>query len=322
MNPEAVDHDDPRDAYPVTVESQQTAVGSGGLLDTLSALLTAMRPKQWTKNLLVFAALVFDHQLDNVGHFALVFGAFICFCLASSSTYLVNDVMDRESDRLHPKKRHRPIASGKLSERTALVAAAVAFLTSVGVGFLLRPAFAGVILLYIVLIVAYSLSLKHMVILDAFTISAGFVLRAAGGAVVLDVPISPWLYVCTVLLSLFLAFGKRRAELNLLEDSAAEHRRNLDEYTVPLLDQLILITTAATVMAYSLYTFTADNLPENHSMMLTIPFVLYGVFRYLFLIYARGEGGAPEQVLLSDRPLLVSVMLWGLAAVAIVYQPI
>lgn len=308
--------------YQVTVESQQTAVSSGGLLGTLGALLAAMRPKQWTKNLLVFAALVFDHQLDDLGHFALVFGAFICFCLASSSTYLVNDVMDRESDRLHPKKRHRPIASGRLSERTALVGAAVAFLASVGVGFLLRPAFAGVILLYIILIVAYSLSLKHLVILDAFTISAGFVLRAAGGAVVLDVPISPWLYVCTVLLSLFLAFGKRRAELNLLEGAAAEHRRNLDEYTVPLLDQLILITTAATVMAYSLYTFTAVNLPENHSMMLTIPFVLYGVFRYLFLIYARGEGGAPEQVLLSDRPLLLSVMLWGLAAVVIVYQPI
>lgn len=278
-----------------------------------------MRPRQWTKNLIVFAALVFDLQLDDPGHVLVACIAFVCFCAASGGVYLVNDLVDREADRLHPRKKDRPIASGRLSERAAIAAAGGVFAGSLLVAALVRPVFALVILAYIVLMLGYSFWLKHLVILDVFAISGGFVLRAAGGAVALAIPISPWLYVCTVLLSLFLAFGKRRNEIQMLEHAAVGHRRNLEEYSVGLLDQLILLTSAATIMAYSLYTFTAPNLPTNHAMMLTIPFVLYGIFRYLFLVYTRDEGGAPEQLLLTDRPLQFAVALWALAAVVILY---
>ncbi|MEZ4523440.1 MAG: decaprenyl-phosphate phosphoribosyltransferase [Thermomicrobiales bacterium] len=286
------------------------------------ALLSSLRPKQWTKNLLVFAALIFDLQLDDPGRVFVALAAFACFCVASGAVYLVNDLLDRESDRLHPTKRHRPIASGRLPERVAVVAAVASFLGAPLAALLLRPGFGLIIACYIALMLGYSIWIKHLVILDVFAISAGFVLRAAGGAVVLAIPISPWLYVCTVLLSLFLGFAKRRNEIRVLESVAALHRRNLDEYSVGLLDQLILLTAAATIMSYSLYTFTAAALPENHAMMLTIPFVLYGIFRYLLLVYVREEGGAPEQLLLSDRPLLISVGLWAAAVVAVLYGPL
>lgn len=282
-------------------------------------LLTSLRPKQWTKNAVVFAALVFDHKLFDSDRFLATLGAFVCFCLASSAIYLVNDLQDIASDRLHPRKRHRPIASGMVTPRAAWAVVAVLLVGAIPLAIWLRPEFAAVVVGYLVLMVSYSFWLKHLVILDVFAISAGFVLRAAGGGLVLDVPISPWLYVCTVLLSLFLGFGKRRHELLLLDDVAGEHRRNLDEYSVELLDQLILITASATVMAYSLYSFTSPNLPENHSMMLTIPFVMYAIFRYLFLIHRRDGGGSPEQLLLSDGPLLAGIALWGLLAVGILY---
>jgi 4-hydroxybenzoate polyprenyltransferase len=283
------------------------------------AVLVAVRPKQWTKNAIVFAALVFDHKLFDETRFLATLGAFVCFCLASSAVYLINDLQDIESDRLHPRKRNRPIASGAISSSFAWLLVGVLVLVSLPLAFWLRPEFAAVVGGYLVLMVVYTFWLKHVVILDVFAISAGFVLRAAGGGLVLDVPISPWLYVCTVLLSLFLGFGKRRHELLLLEDAAAGHRRNLDEYSVELLDQLILITASATVMAYSLYTFTSPSLPDNHSMMLTIPFVIYAIFRYLFLIHRRDGGGSPEQLLLTDGPLLAGIALWGVFAVAILY---
>jgi 4-hydroxybenzoate polyprenyltransferase len=286
------------------------------------ALIQSMRPKQWTKNLIVFAALIFDLQLDEPGRVLVAGAAFAAFCLASGSVYLINDLLDREADRRHPTKRNRPIASGKLPEKVAVLAAAAAIVAAPAIGALIRPGFGLIIAVYIALMLSYSLWIKHMVILDVFAIAAGFVLRAAGGAVALDVPISPWLYVCTVLLALFLGFGKRRNEIQVLEGVAGLHRKNLEEYSVGLLDQLILLTAAATVMSYSLYSFTAPSLPENHAMMLTIPFVLYGIFRYLLLVYVREEGGAPEQLLLSDRPLLISVGLWALAAVAILYGPL
>lgn len=301
---------------------QAPATDVGGLRDIARALLVSLRPRQWTKNLIVFAALIFDDHLFEPDRLLLVIGAFVCFCLASSTVYLVNDLLDRESDRLHPVKRNRPIAAGRLPERMAVFAAVGLLLLSTLGAFALRPAFAAMIVLYLALLVAYSFSLKHIVILDVFTIAGGFVLRAAGGAVVLAVPISPWLYVCTVLLSLFLGFGKRRNELRVLEQVAGAHRRNLDDYTLPLLDQLIMICAAAIVMAYSLYTFVAPNLPGNHAMMLTIPIVLYGIFRYLYLMYARDEGGAPEQLLLTDRALLGSVGVWALMVVAVLYGPL
>jgi 4-hydroxybenzoate polyprenyltransferase len=285
----------------------------------LPVVLTALRPKQWTKNAIVFAALVFDHRLFNVGQLASVIGAFICFCLASSAVYLVNDLQDVESDRQHPRKRLRPIASGRLTEGAAWILVAGLVAISLPLAFALRPSFALVVAGYLALMAAYTFVLKHMVIVDVFTISGGFLLRAAGGAVVLSVPISPWLYVCTILLSLFIGFGKRRHELLLLEDNAASHRRNLDEYSPHLLDQFILVSAAATVMAYSLYTFTSPSLPDSHAMMLTVPFVLYAIFRYLFLVHRRDEGGSPEQVLWSDLPLLTCIVLWGLSTVAILY---
>ena len=287
-----------------------------------SALVQSLRPRQWTKNLLVFAALTFDLKLDDPGRVLVSLGAFAILCLASGAVYLVNDLVDRESDRLHPAKRLRPIASGKLPVRVAVVAAVSMMVAAPLAAWFLRPGFALIVICYVLLMLAYSMWLKHHVIVDVFAISGGFVLRAAGGAVVLAVPISPWLYVCTVLLSLFLAFGKRRNEIRMLETAAGLHRRNLDEYSVALLDQLILLTAAASIMSYSLYTFTAEALPENHAMMLTIPFVLYGIFRYLLLVYVHDEGGAPEQLLLTDRPLFVSVALWSLAVVAVLYGPL
>lgn len=306
-----------------TDRREVNALGEPAMFTSVAlALLVSMRPRQWTKNLLVFAALIFDLHLDEPVRVLIAAGAFLSFCLASGAVYLINDLLDRESDRLHPKKRNRPIASGLLPERIAVGAAIASVVSAPLLALLLRPSFALIIACYIAMMLAYSMWIKHVVILDVFTISAGFVLRAAGGAVVLGIPISPWLYVCTVLLSLFLGFAKRRNEIRVLEAAAGLHRRNLAEYSVGLLDQLILLTASATIMSYSLYTFTASALPENHAMMLTIPFVLYGIFRYLLLVYVREEGGAPEQLLLSDRPLLLSVGLWAVAAVIVLYGPL
>ena len=286
---------------------------------SLQAYVAALRPKQWTKNAVVFAALVFDLKLFDTARMATVVGAFICFCLASSAVYVVNDLRDAESDRQHPSKRLRPIASGQVGTQAAWGLVALLLVTSIPIAILLRPEFGAVVVGYLALMTIYTVVLKHLVIVDVFAISAGFVLRAAGGAVVLDVPISPWLYVCTVLLSLFIGFGKRRHELLLLDSDAAAHRRNLDEYSAELLDQFITITAAATIMAYSLYTFEADTSPDNRLMMLTIPFVVYAIMRYLFLVHRRNGGGAPEQALLTDYPLLGCIALWGLVAVVILY---
>lgn len=305
----------------MTIERQQVRVASAPARLDVAALVRSLRPKQWTKNAVVFAALVFDHRLLDGRPLLTASAAFVCFCLASSAVYLLNDLRDVESDRLHPAKRDRPIASGQVTTTQVWGMVALLLLVSLPLAVVVRPAFAGVVLAYLALMVAYTLHLKHLVIVDVFAISAGFVLRAAGGAVALDVPISPWLYVCTILLSLFIGFGKRRHELLLLEGDASGHRRNLEEYSAQLLDQFILITSAATVMGYSLYTFSADNLPENHSMMLTIPFVLYAIFRYLFLVHRRDLGGSPEQVLVDDKPLLACIVLWGLASVVILYGP-
>jgi 4-hydroxybenzoate polyprenyltransferase len=292
-----------------------------GSVSALQAYLRSLRPKQWLKNILVFAALVFSHQLTDVRAFAEVVVAFLCFCAASSAVYLLNDLKDQESDRLHPVKRFRPIASGQVPTVHAAGMSVVLAIVSLVIAFIVSPYFAALIGGYMLLNVLYSLYLKHEVIIDVFIISAGFVMRAAGGAIVLAVPISPWLYFCTVVLALFVGFGKRRHELQLLEDAASGHRRNLDDYSAPLLDQFIVVTAGATIMAYSLYTFVAENLPDNHLMMITIPFVLYGIFRYLYLVHERQEGGAPEQLILSDRPLLASVVLWGITSVFIIYGP-
>lgn len=284
------------------------------------ALLASLRPRQWIKNGFVFAALVFDGQLSNLPALTRTTIGFVLFCLASSSVYLVNDLRDLEEDRRHPTKRNRPLPSGRLPIPVAQAAAVVLAVVSVGGAYLLEPAFGAIVLAYVLLFVLYSFRLKHVPILDVFAIAAGFVLRVAGGVVLITVMrFSPWLYVCTTLIALYLGFGKRRAELRLLTENASQHRRVLDGYTLTLLDQLIVVVSGATIMAYSLYTFSAENLPDNHLMMLTIPFVMYGIFRYLWLIHVESAGGAPDELLLTDRPLLLTVVLWGLTSVGILY---
>jgi len=283
-------------------------------------ILKTMRPRQWTKNVFVFAALVFDGKLGRLPLVAQTVAAFVAFCLISSVVYIINDVVDIEKDRAHPTKRWRPLASGQLSRRVALGAAAILAALALGGAFAWRSELGWVVLGYLALNLAYSFYLKRIVIVDVLSIAAGFVLRVVAGVVVVDVVrFSPWLYVCTTLLALLLGLGKRRHELTLLAGGATAHRAILDHYTIPFLDQLIGLVTSTTIIAYSLYTFSAPNLPPNDLMMVTIPFVIYGLFRYLYLIHVRGEGGAPDELLLRDLPLLLSVALWGLAAVAILY---
>jgi 4-hydroxybenzoate polyprenyltransferase len=283
------------------------------------ALVRSVRPKQWTKNLLVFAGLVFTYNLFDVDMLGRVILSFAAFCALSSAGYLWNDLRDVQADRLHPIKRRRPIASGEVPPAVAVALALALGIAGLGLALVLGTPFFLVASLYLLFTTSYSIWLKHMVLIDVFGISAGFVLRAVGGAVVIGVPVSPWLYVCTVLVSLFLGFGKRRNELELMESGAASHRKNLEEYSLELLDQLILIVASVTIMAYSLYTFTAENLPRDHSMMLTIPLVVYGLFRYLYLVRVRRQGGAPEDLLLTDPGMLGTAVAWVTLSVIVLY---
>ncbi|GAB4563702.1 MAG: decaprenyl-phosphate phosphoribosyltransferase [Anaerolineae bacterium] len=289
-------------------------------MNSLGPLLKTMRPRQWTKNVFVFAALVFDGKLTQWPLLLQTTATFALFCLISSVVYIVNDLADIERDRAHPTKRLRPLPSGRLSPGTARIAAVILAIVGLGGSLALKPALGLIAAAYLLLNLAYTFYLKEIVIVDVMSIAAGFVLRVVAGVVVVQVArFSPWLYVCTTLLALFLALGKRRHELLLLAEDANAHRSILDHYTVPFLDQLISLVTSTTVIAYSLYTFSAPNLPSNHLMMLTVPFVLYGLFRYLYLIHVRHLGGAPEELLLKDLPLLLSVALWGASVVVILY---
>ncbi len=291
-------------------------------METLYALFKAMRPRQWIKNLVLFAALVFDRQLtpSHIPEILHTVAGFIIFCLLSGVVYILNDVADADADRMHPEKRHRPIASGELPVRFASLVSLILIVTIIPVSFLLSIGFGFVATAYLLLNLAYSKWIKHIPLLDVLSIALGFVLRVAAGVTLIQVTrFSPWLYVVTTLGSLYIGFGKRRAELALLTEGANFHRKVLDGYTIPLLDQFITIVSGTTIIAYSLYTFSAPNLPDNHIMMLTIPFVLYGIFRYLYLIQVKHSGGAPEEVLLSDRPLQISIFLWGVSILLIFY---
>lgn len=287
----------------------------------LTALIKTMRPRQWvTKNIFIFAAIVFDKQLFVLDSFLRTLAGFALFCLISSSVYIFNDIADVEADRQHPEKKKRPIPSGKLPIPAAWTAGVLLAAVTLGAGYLLAPSFGYVMGLYFLLIMVYSKWLKHIPIVDVLVISAGFVLRVGAGVTLIQVErFSPWLYVVMTLLSLFLGFGKRRAELALLLQGAGSHRKVLDGYTLPLLDQYIMIVSGTTIVAYSLYTFSAPNVPENHSMMLTIPFVVYTIFRYLYLIEVKHAGGAPEEILLSDRPFQIAMFLWVATVIAIFY---
>jgi 4-hydroxybenzoate polyprenyltransferase len=286
----------------------------------LKALIKSMRPRQWSKNIFIFAALVFDKQLFNADSFLRTLAGFALFCLISSSVYIFNDLADVEADRQHPEKKNRPIASGALSSRIAWLAGILLLLISLGLGYFMAPSFAWVLALYFLLNLAYSKWLKHVPILDVLMLAAGFVLRVHAGVTLIAVErFSPWLYVVMTLLSLFLGFGKRRAELALLAHNAGAHREALKGYTISLLDQYILIVSGTTIVAYSLYTFSAPNVPPNHSMMLTIPFVVYTIFRYLYLIQVEQAGGEPEDILLSDRPFQIALLLWGFTVLVVFY---
>lgn len=286
----------------------------------LKYLLKTMRLRQWTKNGFVFFALIFDKQLFLRDPFLKTIGGFFLFCFISSSVYLFNDIADIEADRKHPEKKHRPLASGKLPVGVATTAAIVLALVSVSLGYFLDPNFAAAVAVYFLINLLYSRWLKHVPILDVLIISSGFVLRVVAGVTLITVErFSPWLYVITTLFSLYIGFGKRRAEMSLLEKGAGSHRKVLDGYTLPLLDQYITIVSGMTILTYALYTFFAENLPDNHTMMLTIPFVVYGIFRYLQLIQTGHAAGSPDEVALKDRPLQVTVVLWGLAVIAVFY---
>ncbi len=283
------------------------------------ALLVALRPRQWTKNGLIFIALAFTLNLHQAELLARSVGAFLCFCALSSAGYLLNDVVDVEADRRHPIKRLRPVAAGLVSLPTALGLGSLLALAGVTGAFRLGPLFAALALAYVLLTALYSTTLKHIVLLDIFAIAGGFVLRAAAGAVAIDVPISPWLYIATLLGALLIALGKRRTEIHTLGEDAIVHRRNLESYSVEFIDQLMIVISSSALMTYALYTFSAENLPRSHSMMVTIPVVMYGLFRYLFLIRQGDVGGAPEDLLFRDKPLLVAVALWAVMAVLLLY---
>jgi 4-hydroxybenzoate polyprenyltransferase len=290
------------------------------LFTNVYGLLRTLRPRQWIKNGFVFIALFFDQKLFVWPLLLKAIFAFVLFCMISSTVYIINDLADLEKDRQHPKKRRRALPSGQLQPWFAILAAVGILAVCLPLSFWLNPYFGLIILLYFLLNLAYSFVLKHVVIIDVMVVAAGFVLRVAGGVIVADAErFSPWLYLVTILLSLFMAIGKRRHELTLLADTANSHRKILDEYNVKLLDDMTYLVTSGAVIAYSLYTFSAENLPPNHTMMLTIPFVIYFVFRYQYLIHVKGEGGAPEMLLYTDMPLLLDVLLWGLTILVIMY---
>lgn len=307
------------------MEYSKSASQALGLISTTRALIVAVRPRQWSKNLIIYMAFFFtvneawdfSHAGDTLSLLGRTTLAFLIFSALTGAIYLINDIYDLEKDRLHPKKRMRPIASGRLSIPTARGAAIVLMTVGLASSVLLEPEFGGVSLAYVLSMIAYTVLIKRLILLDVFVISAGFVLRAVAGAVVLDVPISPWLLICTGLGALFLALAKRRSELSTAGENATSQRDSLEVYTVDLLDQFIVIVATSTLIAYSLYTFTASNLPDNHALMLTIPFVVYGLFRYMFLMHKSDAGENPEELLLGDAPLIATIVLWVASAATI-----
>lgn len=293
---------------------------AGGWLGASAvAMVEALRPRQWTKNVLLYVGLVFALRLGDWRSLAEATWAFAVFCAIASAGYLFNDLADLEQDRQHPRKRFRPIAAGRVAPAHATVLGVGLLAGGLLGAFALNVRFGLLTLGYVLLNIAYNAGLKHIVLIDVFSLATFFVIRAVAGAVAIDVPISPWLYLCTILAALFIGLAKRRHELLLLGDSASSHRQILREYTAQMLEQLITIVTASLVMAYSLYTFSAENLPRDHSMMVTIPIVIFGIFRYLYLVHRRDGGGSPEEMLLTDRPLLATVCLLALASVVVLY---
>ena len=280
-------------------------------------IIKTMRPRQWTKNFFVLAGIVFAGEIFDGQKLFFSLLTLFFFCLLSGAVYIFNDISDLEQDKLHPRKSRRPLPAGLLDLKTANFTACFCVVISLVGMFLLSPAVGVAGTGYLLVNISYVLVLKKQVILDVLAIAAGFVLRVLAGAAAVEVPVSPWLLLCTVLLSLFLGLGKRRYELISLAEKAGEHRQSLSNYSLPLLDQMISVVTSATLLAYSLYTFLSAE--ANYYMMASIPFVLYGLFRYLYLLYKNGEGGSPEELLLQDKPLLINLFLWGIVVLLAVY---
>ncbi len=288
----------------------------------LRELFISLRPQQWTKNFVVLAALIFSERLYHLPSLLPAAGAFAVFCLLSGAVYLVNDIADLEGDRRHPVKRLRPLPSGALPASTAKAAAVALALIGMGASIAIGSEFAAVSALYFGLMMAYSLALKNAVVIDVLVVALGFVLRALAGAVAIGVAFSHWLLICTLLFALFLALAKRRQELTLLAEGAAQHRRILGEYSPYLLDQMIAVVTASTVVSYALYTLAPETVSRfgTDRLVWTLPFVLYGILRYLYLVHQKEEGGNPTEVLLNDRPILVTVALWAATVVTLIYH--
>ena len=284
-------------------------------------IFRSLRPRQWTKNVAIFAALVFAQRLFELQSLRDTIFAFFLFCLLSGSVYILNDLIDIEQDKKHPQKSKRPLASGKLRPSVAITVGTIIMAVSIAISYRLSIPFGMVATAYLILQVVYSFYLKHQVILDVFCVAAGFVLRVVAGAEVIHVPISSWLLICTILLSLFLAMSKRRHELILLEDNAVHHRKILYEYSPYFLDQMISVVTSSTVVAYALYTMSEETVKKfnTDNLKFTIPFVIYGIFRYLYLIHQKNEGGSPERILLTDRPLIINILLYGLVVGIVLY---
>ncbi|HUF37848.1 MAG TPA: decaprenyl-phosphate phosphoribosyltransferase [Anaerolineales bacterium] len=286
----------------------------------LTALITSMRPKQWVKNGFLLFALIFDGKLVEASAVRTVLFGVVVFSMLASSVYLINDLSDLESDRQHPRKKLRPIAAGQLPIWTAWAAVLLLLLIGLPAALLLDPFFFWLCLFYLATNLAYTHFLKHIAILDVILLAGFYVIRVGAGVSLVDVQrFSPWLYVFTTFLALFLGIGKRRAELFLMQQDAGNTRRVLEGYTLAFLDTLTIIVSGMAIMTYSLYTFSAPNLPENHSMMLTIPFVIYGIFRYLYLVQVENSGEAPTEVLYTDRPLQVCVVMWAISVLTILY---
>lgn len=292
-------------------DTASSAVGNAG---TVSGLFKLLRPKQWTKNLLLFAALLFSFEEIRTETIVSTVIGFLLFSLVAGCVYILNDYVDRERDRLHPTKQFRPIASGQVHPTHAILFGMALLVFSLGAAFVMNPLFGVLCIVYFLLNVSYSFVLKHLVILDMMTIAAGFVLRAIAGGILIHVPFTPWFLICTMLLSLFLAIGKRRNELTLLEGNTGSHRKVLDNYSITLLDQFNTIVTTATIISYSLFTFTSD---RTIHLMWTIPLVIYGMFRYLYLIHMKNQGGSPDRVLFEDKPILITVILYVVSVITI-----
>lgn len=286
----------------------------------IAALIRALRPRQWIKNLVILVPLVFDIKLLQMQYLVPSLLAFGVFCALASSVYLINDLFDAEADRLHPTKKNRPVAAGLITPRSAVITAVMLPLLALPAAYAIKPLLGLLAAVYWVQNLLYSYRLKNIVILDVMVVATGFLLRLGAGVTLVNVErFSPWMFICVGLGALLVGFGKRRHELTLMQAQASTHRSVLQEYTLPFLDLAINMAAAAILIAYSLYTFSAPNMPANHLMMLTIAPVWYGTLRYLYLLHVAGKGGAPEDLLLEDRPLLATVFVWALAAVLVLY---